>query len=53
MRYRGREDTLYGWSQRLGISFDVVKKRVQRGWDPVRALTTEVRRYAPPGVSRR
>lgn len=39
----GRTLTAVEWSEELGISYSALLMRLRRGWDPSRALTTEVR----------
>ena len=43
---RGLRLTLAGWARRLRCSHEMLRVRIDKnGWDPVRAVTTPVKRY--------
>ncbi len=39
LTFKGRTDTVAGWSQRLGITDATLRNRINRGWSIERALT--------------
>lgn len=48
----GVTDSIAGWARRLGVDRGVVRGRLRRGWDPVRAVT-EPNGTTPSGPKRR
>ena len=43
VEFNGETHTLKQWTEILGLKYSTIASRVQRGWDPVKALTTPVR----------
>lgn len=51
--FQGRTDTLAGWCERLFLSKNVVRKRLEAGWSAERALCMPTRPKAPNGTAYR
>lgn len=47
LTHGGVTDTLFGWSKRTGIDYNVLRMRVGYGWSPERTLTEPVERRRP------
>lgn len=39
--FRGLELTPIEWQERTGVPADTIRKRIARGWDPAKAITTK------------
>lgn len=48
--FNGQTLTVAQWSRQTGLSLDVILKRLTRGWDVERTLTTPARRYGRKGA---
>lgn len=48
----GITDNITGWARRLGVVREVVRGRLKRGWDPVRAVTELVGTLSKRGLRR-
>lgn len=46
----GVTDNIAGWARRLGVAREVVRGRLHRGWDPVRAVTELVGTMSKRGL---
>jgi hypothetical protein len=40
IEYNGRSQTIAEWCRELNLSYEMVRRRLKRGWDGERALTT-------------
>lgn len=43
--FRGRTQCLSAWAEELGMQYDTLFSRIQRGWNTEKALTTPVKAY--------
>lgn len=50
LEYNGESRTIAEWSEILGIRWDVLYHRVQRGWSTERILATPKRQYKKKGT---
>ena len=45
--YSGRSQTLTEWAKEYGITIQIIKNRLNHGWDLERAIITPVKRLKP------
>ena len=41
----GRSKRIKEWARELGINPNTIYERIKRGWDPLKAVTTPIRKY--------